>query len=65
MAQHELTTNATKYGSLSNGEGRVHVEWLIDAAIALSGMPLTWNEEGGASFKGAGATRLRLPLNPA
>ncbi|ACF02318.1 signal transduction histidine kinase [Rhodopseudomonas palustris TIE-1] len=37
---HELTTNALKYGALSNGEGRVRIEW-TQTAIDLT---INWQE---------------------
>lgn len=40
---HELMTNATKYGALSNSEGRVRVETRIEGDTLL----LTWTEVGG------------------
>ena len=46
MALHELCTNATKYGALSNAEGRVSVTWRVEP----DGEPrlrLTWRESGG------------------
>jgi two-component system CheB/CheR fusion protein len=43
MAVHELSTNAVKYGALSNGEGRITIQW--------HGTPdrlvLGWQESGG------------------
>jgi PAS domain S-box-containing protein len=45
MALHELTTNATKYGALSNSEGRVTVEWTRQAEQC----ELRWIERGGPS----------------
>lgn len=43
LAVHELATNASKYGALSNETGRVRVEWdQRDGRLALS-----WVEEGG------------------
>jgi PAS domain S-box-containing protein len=49
---HELVTNATKYGALSNGRGRVSVRWdwhsnehLHDVLI------LEWRETGGPSAR--------------
>jgi PAS domain S-box-containing protein len=45
MALHELCTNATKYGALSNEAGRVSVEWgWMDEP---HGLRLTWRERGG------------------
>ncbi len=32
LAVHELATNAVKYGALSNGSGRVSVQWCMDEA---------------------------------
>src|SRR6202021_2575511 len=29
MAVHELATNAAKYGALSNGSGRISVQWVV------------------------------------
>jgi two-component system, chemotaxis family, CheB/CheR fusion protein len=48
MALHELGTNAVKYGSLSNDDGRVDISWKI-----LPGTPsraeYCWRESGGPS----------------
>jgi two-component sensor histidine kinase len=46
MALHELATNAAKYGSLSNDQGRVHISWKIhgDGEPSFS---IRWVEEGG------------------
>lgn len=43
IALHELATNATKYGALSNETGRVRLEWTASAEHLL----LTWTESGG------------------
>jgi PAS domain S-box-containing protein len=43
MAIHELGTNAVKYGALSNGDGRVGIEWKNGA----NGVTLRWRESGG------------------
>jgi PAS domain S-box-containing protein len=40
---HELGTNATKYGSLSVADGRVHIRWSIDGPT----FELSWIERGG------------------
>ncbi len=46
MALHELATNASKYGALSNEVGRVHISWqvTIDSAPTFT---MRWLEEGG------------------
>lgn len=40
---HELATNAAKYGALSSPDGRVAIDWEIDA----DELSLTWRESGG------------------
>lgn len=47
MAFHELTTNAAKYGALSNGRGRVSVTWSLESDRAAPRVHLRWVEEGG------------------
>ena len=47
MAFHELATNAAKYGSLSNADGRLDVLWTIDRSRKESVVELIWNERGG------------------
>ncbi|WP_417308693.1 sensor histidine kinase [Devosia sp.] len=44
LAIHELATNATKYGALSNDTGRVRLSWAVDAD---SGFTMEWREQGG------------------
>lgn len=43
LVLHELGTNATKYGSLSNSEGRVSVRWSVQDGQ----LQLFWEESGG------------------
>jgi PAS domain S-box-containing protein len=43
MALHELSTNAIKYGALSNADGRVEIEW----TVAGERLRLEWRERGG------------------
>lgn len=43
LVAHELTTNASKYGALSNASGRVEVSWTLDE----NALRLTWRERGG------------------
>ena len=43
LAVHELGTNAAKYGALSNGAGRVEIEWRVDDGK----LRLDWRESGG------------------
>jgi PAS domain S-box-containing protein len=49
MAVHELTTNAFKYGSLSQTGGKVDVSWWIDLPGHLQ---LRWVESGGPLVSG-------------
>lgn len=46
MALHELSTNAIKYGALSNAVGRIDVSWSTDDA-AVPRLRLEWRESGG------------------
>jgi two-component sensor histidine kinase len=43
LAMHELATNATKYGALSQPEGRVSVQWDVQEGM----LHLNWEESGG------------------
>jgi PAS domain S-box-containing protein len=45
MALHELATNAIKYGSLSNGGGRVSIAW--KRQCQANQVKLVWEESGG------------------
>jgi len=44
LALHELATNATKYGALSEKQGRVRVSW---ERIGETGLSLSWTERDG------------------
>ena len=48
LAIHELATNATKYGALSNDTGRVDLSWSVadDHSFAME-----WREQGGPPVK--------------
>gem|GEM_PF-1267348 len=46
LAFHELSTNAAKYGALSNDAGRVLVDWAV-IGDRPGRLKLTWREEGG------------------
>ena len=49
LAIHELATNATKYGALSDDRGRVSINWSVDQAGENAAMPFAfrWQEHGG------------------
>ena len=47
MVFHELATNAAKHGALSNGAGKVHIDWRIEPVAGAGGMRLCWRESGG------------------
>lgn len=48
MAIHELSTNALKYGALSNDTGQIAVRWTItDGSESRPRMRFSWQESGG------------------
>lgn len=46
MVLHELVTNATKYGALSSGDGRISVEWNWITLDQPGRLRFTWKESG-------------------
>jgi PAS domain S-box-containing protein len=51
MALHELATNASKYGALSNAEGKVRVSWVVARCGEERYFRMRWSEEGGPPVK--------------
>lgn len=53
MALHELSTNAAKYGALSQHDGTVSVRWHLGDSISGSSAPveLVWRESGGPAVR--------------
>ncbi|MGE3247167.1 MAG: PAS domain-containing protein [Beijerinckiaceae bacterium] len=47
LAIHELTTNAFKYGALSNGSGIVDVDWKVGGPEGQETFSMRWVESGG------------------
>ncbi|MBB3999022.1 PAS domain-containing sensor histidine kinase [Aureimonas pseudogalii] len=47
LALHELTTNAVKYGALSNEEGTVRVVWRVALGNGAQRLRFEWLESGG------------------
>lgn len=65
---HELSTNAVKYGALSNDEGRVTIDWGSRAGEAAPEFHLSWCEEGGPAViepknKGTGSRLIEAGLS--
>ena len=50
MVLHELATNASKYGALANGSGRIEIQWELLPGQRLR---LTWKETGGPPVRPA------------
>lgn len=51
MALHELATNATKYGALSNETGFVDLEWNVSMAGGSEALYFRWKESGGPEVR--------------
>ncbi|MDB5595600.1 MAG: domain S-box protein [Hyphomicrobiales bacterium] len=47
LALHELSTNAAKYGALSNENGAVHLTWTHDEHAEEPVLRMSWQETGG------------------
>ena len=47
MMMHELTTNAAKYGALSNEEGRIAITWSLIDVESGPDLRIAWRESGG------------------
>jgi two-component sensor histidine kinase len=45
LVVHELTTNAVKYGALSNNDGKIDVRWSQDDNVIV----MHWNENGASN----------------
>lgn len=51
LAVHELATNAVKYGSLSNHDGRLTVMWAVTTGPGPALLLVEWVETGGPRVK--------------
>jgi len=47
MGLQELSTNAVKYGALSNDAGRVEISWALDGVPSEPRLHLRWQERDG------------------
>jgi two-component sensor histidine kinase len=47
MALQELSTNAVKYGALSNDVGEIRISWGLDGTRFPPCLHLRWEESGG------------------
>jgi two-component sensor histidine kinase len=67
MALHELSTNAIKYGALSNPSGQVSVRWDLVPGDEARSLKFVWQESGGPPVKpperkGFGSTLIERAL---
>jgi PAS domain S-box-containing protein len=46
LAVHELATNATKYGALSQPSGRIEVQWSLEGQEEKTSLQFQWSEQG-------------------
>lgn len=60
LAIHELSTNATKFGALSEEGGTVVVSWTLVPRDAGQGVTLVWQESGGPEPLESGASGFGL-----
>lgn len=65
---HELSTNAMKYGALSNDQGYVDLSWKITLENSVQLLQLEWTERDGPSVimpetKGFGSRLIRMGLS--
>ncbi|WP_271079533.1 PAS domain-containing protein [Aurantiacibacter sp. MUD61] len=57
LTLHELATNATKYGALSNDTGQVTISWQHDRdRLGRSALQIDWRESGGPPIDGEPGT---------
>ena len=49
LAVHELTTNAVKYGALSNGTGRLEIGWRLEGDAGTEMLRFHWRERNSGS----------------
>lgn len=47
MALHELSTNAAKYGAISNATGLVQIDWSVELVRGGKELKIVWAESGG------------------
>jgi two-component sensor histidine kinase len=67
LALHELATNASKYGALSNLGGTVSIRWEASANAGIETLRFRWQERGGPAVAlpkrtGFGTSLLRASL---
>jgi two-component system CheB/CheR fusion protein len=46
MTVHELTTNAAKYGALSNPDGKLSIDWALNVDSSGRRVTINWSEVG-------------------
>jgi two-component system, chemotaxis family, CheB/CheR fusion protein len=51
LVLHELATNASKYGSLVDAKGTVHLSWRLESRNGERLMKVTWREKDGPPIK--------------
>lgn len=62
MMLHELGTNAVKYGALSNGAGRIRIEWQTERQGRRYWLRLHWREVDGPPMTPPGKEGFGLKL---